>query len=392
MTRTSRVEVVRQRGPCGTRRPLPIRADMPSHHRIVAICSLALLAATASPAGASTADTVRAVVVARVDGTGARPTGFEFLEALALDSAGRLYTLDKGAHALDAFDASGRHRWTRGRKGKGPGEFEAAVGLAWAPSGALWVIDPENQRATVVDGSGGIVGSHVLPSSFVLSPWPGRFDRSGRLLHYTGANGPGYEYDIGVFDAAFRLTERRSPPEPPQPQAYFEGKTDRGSHMRSPVPFGPRLVWRLDSHGRFVSVWTAGASFVRSGRPLGAPRRGVEEGPLVGPIDRREAIADLERFVRMGGRVDASRIPSRKPLLDSFVLDERDRIWAVRSRMEGQRTTVFDVYDAEGRYERSVTVPARLGSFPLLVVRNGLIAGVERDADGVQTVIVARVP
>lgn len=359
-----------------------------------AFAAFGLLLCASAPASASTAfiDTVHAVVVARIDGSDARATGFEFLEALALDSAGRLYALDRGAYALDAFDAAGRHRWSRGRKGKGPGEFESAVGLAWAPSGALWVIDPENQRATLFDASGGLVDTRLLPSSFVLSPWLGRFDRSGRLLHYTGADGAGYEYDIGVFDASLRLVERRAPPPPPQALEYFEGITERGSHMRTLVPFTPRLLWRLDSHGRFVSAWTADASFERAGRPLGALRAGTTERPVVGAAERREAIADLDRFVRRGGRVDAARIPVRKPLIETFVLDDRDRIWVMRTHVTGERGTVLDVFDAEGRYERSVVVPALFRTFPLLVVRGHHIAGVERDADGVQSVVIARVP
>lgn len=337
-------------------------------------------------------DTVRADIVVRIDGTEARDVGFEFLEALEIDPAGGLRALDGAAHVLHAFDARGAHLWTTGRKGRGPGEFESAVGLAWAPDGALWVIDPENQRATIIDAKGRVTDTRGLRSSFALSPWPGRFDRDGRLLHYAAPDDAAYDYSIAVLNSALEPVANRRPPAPPEPVEYFEGVMERGSHMRSAIPFTPRLVWRLDSRGRFVSAWTASLAFSVDARPLGTAPVRAASGPPVSAAERREAIAGLNRFVRMGGRVDASRIPARKPVLATFVLDDRDRIWAMMSPAAGDVSTRFEVLDPAGRHLRTVIVPARLGPFPTIVVRGGLLAGVERDEDGTERIVLARVP
>jgi sugar lactone lactonase YvrE len=115
-------------------------------------------------------------------------------------------------------------------------------------------------------------------------------------------------------------------------------------------------------------------------------------GPPVSAAERRDAIAGLDRFVRMGGRVDASRIPARKPILATFVLDERDRIWAMMSRVAGDVSTRFEVFDPAGRHVRTVIVPARLDPFPTIIVRGGLLAGVERDEDGTERILLVRVP
>lgn len=361
--------------------------------QIPLLISACLVPGISTPLGAHPpADTVRAEVAARIDGSGAAPTGFEFLEALAVDGRGSVYALDGAAHRVSSFDAAGRHRWSLGRKGRGPGEFESPVGLAFAPNGDLWVIDPETQRATIVSTAGRLLDTRMLLSGFVLSPWPGRFDRDGRLLHYSAADTPGYDYSIGVFDQALNQLEKRATPTPPEPLQYFEGTTERGSHLRTLVPYTPQLIWRLDSRGRFVSLWTAQATFSRNGRPLAAIATQNAQGPAVTPPERREAIASLERFTRRGGRVEPSRIPDRKPVLSTFVLDEADRIWAVRSRTANERETRFDVFDAEGRFQRHVVVSAVLQSFPTIIVRDGWIAGVERDDDGVETIVLSRVP
>jgi len=354
----------------------------------LALATAILVSHAGTPAPA---DTSRAVIVARIDGSAALTAGLEALEAVEVGADGSIYALDGSTNALHAFDAGGRHRWSVGRRGRGPGEFESPVGLAWAPDGRLWVIDPGNQRATVIGQDGRIVGTRVLPSSFVLSPWPGRFDREGRLLHYAAPDNAGYEYQIAVFDQALTRGVTRRPPEPPEPIAHFQGVTDRGSDMRTPVPFTPRLVWRLDQQGRFVSAWTAELAFSRDGQPLGGPEFPREPGPPVTEVERRAAVEGLSRFVRLGGRIDPARIPARKPVLSTFVLDERDRIWAMMSRVSGETGTRFEVLSATGTHQRTVLVPARLDPFPTIVVRGDLIVGVERDEDGVETIMVARV-
>jgi hypothetical protein len=366
--------------------------EAPAAGMMIRLIEAAAMIAVAVTSPMTGADTVRAEIVMRIDGTDARDVGFESIEAIELDPQGGVRAVDGAALMLHAFDARGKHRWTTGRKGRGPGEFESAVGLAWAPNGALWVIDPENQRATIVDANGRVSDTRPLRSSFTLSPWPGRFDRDGRLLHYAAPDDAAYDYSIAVLDSALQPIATRRPPAPPEPIAYYEGVMERGSHMRSAIPFTPRLVWRLDSRGRFVSAWTAGLAFSVDARPLGGAPVVTTSGPLVSAAERREAIAGLDRFVRMGGRVDASRIPARKPVLATFVLDDRDRIWAMMSPSAGDTSTRFEVYDPTGRHLRTVIVPTRLSTFPTIVVRGGRLAGVERDEDGTEWVVVARVP
>ena len=52
------------------------------------------------------------------------------------------------------FDKTGRFIKSWGGKGKGPGQFEVAHGIAIDAKGLLWVMDRENQRIQVFDAEG----------------------------------------------------------------------------------------------------------------------------------------------------------------------------------------------------------------------------------------------
>lgn len=338
-------------------------------------------------------DTLTARVLARIGSGADASVAFEGLEALALDGEGRVYVLDGRAHRLLSFTETGRHRWSFGREGDGPGEFLSPVGLAPAADQSLWVIDPESQRATVLAPDGTLRDTRRLPSGFTLSPWPGRFDRDGRLYHYLESGDASYDYDLAVYDADLERLATLRPPAAPGEESYFEGRTERGSHVRARIPFTPRWVWRLDSRGEFVSAWTADVRFFGSdGRPL--PETGEwTSGPVdVTAADRAEALARLGRFVEFGGRVDEGRIPDHRPPLKTFVLDDRDRIWALIEIDDTGSTSVFEVFEPGGRPLGTVTVPVELATFPVPIVRGSRLVGVVRDAFDVEMVVVVALP
>lgn len=352
---------------------------------MILCCMLAATIAVAAPV-----DTTRMVVVARIgESEGAV---FGQIEAVEIADDGSVFVLDGYDTRVRAFSSEGAEKWSLGREGEGPGEFASPVGLTWAPDGALWVIDPENQRATAVDATGAMTGSFTITSGFTLSPWPGRFDRQGRLHHYVDVAGESYGYAIAVYDGGLNRVDLAVPPAPPEKERFFEGRTERGSHMRARVPFTPRFTWRLDSRGRFVSNWSAELRF---NGPFGSTE--IVEGssgmgPRVDDAARREAIASLAGFTRRGGRIDVDRIPTRRPPVATFVLDGADRIWALRTGGARAARSVFEVFGADGRHAGTVALDARISTHPTPVVRHGWFVGVEVDRFGEQAVVLARVP
>ncbi|NBB86361.1 MAG: hypothetical protein GVY12_09135, partial [Bacteroidetes bacterium] len=55
--------------------------------------------------------------------------------SVVVDGEGVVYLLDRGNHRLVAFNPDGTVRWSQGREGEGPGEFQNAFGLAPGPEG-----------------------------------------------------------------------------------------------------------------------------------------------------------------------------------------------------------------------------------------------------------------
>lgn len=113
------------------------------------------------------------------------------------------------------FDKDGRFIKSWGGKGKEPGQFEVAHGLAFDAKGLLWVLDRENQRVQVFDTNGNFVREQKykgLPCSvafardeaFMVNGFAGqllRLDLNGKVLAATGKPGTG----LGEFGEAHFL-------------------------------------------------------------------------------------------------------------------------------------------------------------------------------------------
>lgn len=67
-----------------------------------------------------------------------------------------VYVLDPGGPRVLAFDLESKLRWTYGRKGGGPDEFNFPIDLKTL-GGEVYVLDPGNARVTVLDRDGKVV-------------------------------------------------------------------------------------------------------------------------------------------------------------------------------------------------------------------------------------------
>jgi DNA-binding beta-propeller fold protein YncE len=113
------------------------------------------------------------------------------------------------------FDRDGRFIKSWGGKGKEPGQFDVAHGIAIDGKGLLWVMDRENQRIEVFDADGTFVREQKykgLPCSvafardeaFMVNGFAGqllRLDLAGQVLAATGKPGTA----LGEFGEAHFL-------------------------------------------------------------------------------------------------------------------------------------------------------------------------------------------
>jgi sugar lactone lactonase YvrE len=121
----------------------------------------------------------------------------------------------KGDARVLKFDRTGKFIKSWGGKGKGPGQFDVAHGIAIDAKGLLWVMDRENQRIQVFDQEGTFVREMKyagLPCSvdigrefvYMVNGFAGqllRMDLNGKVLAATGRPGTA----LGEFGEAHFL-------------------------------------------------------------------------------------------------------------------------------------------------------------------------------------------
>ncbi len=106
--------------------------------------------------------------------------------AVRLDD-GSIVVADEQSHSVRRYDADGRHLWTSGREGDGPGEYQGLRLLRNCPGVAITVFDWVLDRITELDPGGNVVDTRSLNSDgvnpygepacvhdgrLVYTPWP----------------------------------------------------------------------------------------------------------------------------------------------------------------------------------------------------------------------------
>src|SRR5690606_29812911 len=154
------------------------------------------------------------------------------------------------------FGADGRHLATIGRKGRGPGEFEAPTGPVIGPDGALYVRNMERVLRFLPPGAGGIPARFDRQFTGPLMPprrskLPSVIDREGRFH---------FPVEVGLRDGLthhafwrYTLDGRRldSLPVPTWPTsrsswASYRNRVVPGLNI---VPFHPVPAWAVTAAG-----------------------------------------------------------------------------------------------------------------------------------------------
>ncbi|HYW13840.1 MAG TPA: 6-bladed beta-propeller, partial [Longimicrobium sp.] len=191
-------------------------------------------------------------VIAGTDAGGAATT-FGHLVDVAIDPLGRVWAADGMQQAIHVFEWNGRHVRTIGRKGAGPAEFASIAGMAWAPDGSLWVLDAGNGRFTVFDTAGVPASTAPRRHTASVTPWPGAFDRYGRLVDLAQRRLVGDELHVALVRSDPRTGGGDTLQLPPLKEMYFgevtSGSSRRQSVKRAPIPFTATQLWAVDPEG-----------------------------------------------------------------------------------------------------------------------------------------------
>ena len=330
-------------------------------------------------------------VIAGTGGGGA-PISFGNLVGVAIDPLGRVWAADGMQQAIHVFEWGGRHVRTIGRQGAGPAEFAGIAGMAWAPDGTLWVLDAGNGRFSVFD-TAGVPASTVSrrhPAS--VTPWPGAFDRHGRLVDLAQRRLVGDEVHVALVRSDPRAAGGDTLRLAPLKERYFgevtSGHSPRQSVRRAPIPFTATQLWAVDPEG---FAWVAVTDRYRVERTAfdGTIDLALELERPARPVSRADKARILENYrwlEEAGAKLDASQIPDRYPQLQSLFVDDEGYLWVAPTYLHRERP-VFDVFGKEGAFLGRVTAPAPLLTTPSPAIRGDRMAAVARNADGVDRII-----
>jgi hypothetical protein len=374
-----------------------------------------MLTAIAAPLTAQRADTLRLPLLWSVT-EGEHPTADSLgqLSGIALDAAGNVYVSDRTANTIWVFDARGRSQRAIGRRGQGPGEFQAPTGIAIGPDGKLYVRDQQHVSRFGTDTETRRLSRFETRfNGGAMNDWMStlatRFDAQGRL-YYPSFNSGDRSVRMGqwwIFSiAGERVDSVAVPVIEGVPPGWASVRLSANSGRILPglnhVPFAGLPSWDVTSRG--TVLYTSGREYVvreadRSGRQLREFRRdapairvpaGERRDSTAALRERLDSIRSIPRSQISGVPDDvwALRVPETyPPILDVFAAPD-GLVWVRRWVLNADRRTVFDVFEADGRFRTVVELPAYIlpGITPVLTLN--AVAAIGADSEtGAMTVL-----
>ncbi|HZD04306.1 MAG TPA: hypothetical protein VE173_05290, partial [Longimicrobiales bacterium] len=306
------------------------------------------------------------------------------------DDLGRIHVLDAEARRVVVFDGTGRHLWSAGRKGEGPGELSRPLGQVVTPDGESLVLDMS--KPTLVgfrDGKG--TAGRRLPFPFYGGPMA--FQHEDLLLLFQ--EGP------EAFQALIRIT-------PSGDTAVVRGRkgaTPRPVTFAScgisisgmPPLFDPVIRW--DARGSLLAVAPEAAYRIevyRGARLVRVVTRDLE----LRRADRAAALSEVGEGLRIGTpggeRVcDPAEVVEQRgfvpemPWIGGVWLGPTGGLWVERFTPGSDDTGPVDLFDASGAYIG--TLPAGT-PLPLAFLPDGRVLVKEADeVTDVERLVVGRV-
>ena len=202
---------------------------------------------------------------------------FGMIRSAALDSKGRLYVADDQVQQISVFDRKGTFLRIIGRRGSGPGEFQAPWLVALDHNDSLFTWDPALARVSVFGPDGTFSRSFSVPAKWHVTAI--RFVKSGELLlsafaageafglHTLSRNGTrmrsdmpiqtssgGAGFEASVFGGSFDIRERESVYSQKSPYVltfFRDGRAIRRCRGADSLTSSPEAVIdRLDAGAR----------------------------------------------------------------------------------------------------------------------------------------------
>ena len=296
------------------------------------------------------------------DETGADSLVFGDIGGLVdVDGAGRVFVGDDQACKIYVFSPEGHLIGLIGQAGEGPGEFESLWSVYSGPGDSLYAFDVMLNRVSVFN-----------PGAFDLAY---TFTVSGDDLHdpygLLGVTQQGlvFEFDQpfmqGTANAEHSVKvnlvnwQGESTREPVLILPSSESWVTEGADFLAagPMPFGRDPIVRMGRHGNIYSGWNESIDIAITRLDGRASARIMLEHDTV-PVTNAEIEASLERFgADERNQILNTGVHKVKPAYETFVVDDRDRIWLKTSSARLATTAQWLILETENRLRGTVTLP-----------------------------------
>lgn len=369
--------------------------------------AIALLALSGSHVGAQSTPVLRLVREVRIDAGGhdLSPIGW-----LLVSNDGTIIISQPQDHNIRFFARSGAALGSFGRKGQGPGEFVDMTLSGWVGD-TLWIGDFSTQRITLIAAGGTLIRSSMWPQGARAT------DPSRPVPKFIATPIHSFYRDgsVGVFAIPSSDPIPAWMKQPPGTYQVFLRISKEGVFQRV-------IVWgyewdnwcRVGAFHRpfcFLALWTvsrrggvfATAKVERSDqatdfvRVIAVSENGDTVFSRLVPVRRErvpEAVRDSVKRAFENALARATRAPVNPveipevyaPFVQGLVANDEKTVWFEKGIAVGEREWL--IVDQSGQPIASVRVPRRLD---LKVVSMDRVWGIERDSDGLESIVVLRV-
>jgi 6-bladed beta-propeller len=363
--------------------------------------------------------------VGRADGS--EHESFGEVSSVAFDAAENLYVLDRPSARVLVFDRAGHFVRQIARKGEGPGELMVPLQLAIAGDGTVIVSDLGRPGYSLFRPDGtflrNLVAGDWMPSFSSTLGWHPRGGVVSAVRRSPGdSGGPGDAQNVlpvvfqpigggaavRLYDIPQTLNIQRTSDAPGQVQV----------RISPPPAFTPDVLLGVIPNGEVavsftpgytVRILDAGGQTVRYlQRPM-RPRLTTERDREAARERRRQVLQSGRGQIRIvqggGGGGRAPRDPRSNPQMVERMLAEMQfadtipalngmrvapsgKLWLERTAQTIGEDGPIDLVTPQGEYLGTITGVG----LPDAISRGGLAAFIEQDDDGVDHVVVRRLP
>jgi hypothetical protein len=293
--------------------------------------------------------------------TDAEDEFFGVISVIQSDTEGNVYLLDTQLAQVNIFSPNGEFIRVIGREGEGPGEFRQPSGLFFTEDGNVAVMQTMPGKIVLLSPEGEPLGEHPVPKA-----------EEGRF--FILVNGRSFGKNVVFQGASIAFNEQRW-----QQERYLTSIDGEGNQVaryhadtrtidfanpvmndmewdtfdrRWAVGYDGRVYAATDYSDYSISIWKADGALDRViERDYTHRKRDAEEMDLMSRL--------MGLFARQIPNCEL-KITEWTKDVETFYLREDGSMWVLTST--GQRDGpdgsmgVFDIFDAEGRFVREVTL------------------------------------